>query len=392
MKVLLVSASVSEGLQRRLYEEYGLSTGFAIQKYYKLMQEGLKLNDVEIEALSIVPIPRGKAPFRRRRFAAEAEDGVSYRYVPYLRSGALYHSFVILYLMHKVFWWSIRNRKDAFVLCDILIPSVCIGTAFGAALAGKKRIAWVTDMPGISSTECVHYDEMNLIGKMQFKCIRAFSAFIFMTRETDAVLNPRHRPFFVLDGFAEAPTEGDAPRKRATRDILYAGGLSREYGIECLCKAFMRLKQDDVRLVLYGDGPLVPQIIEFSAVDDRIEYRGTALNAEIVRAEQEAALLVNPRFTGAEYTLYTFPSKNMEYMASGTALVTTRLAGIPEDHYDYIYTFDDESEEGYFLTLNGLLDKPRAALDEFGARARDFVLSTRSPKAQAGKILDLLHD
>ena len=37
---------------------------------------------------------------------------------------------------------------------------------------------------------------------------------------------------------------------------------------------------------------------------------------KIVKEEKKSTLLVNPRFTNEEYTKYSFPSKNMEYMAS----------------------------------------------------------------------------
>ena len=54
---------------------------------------------------------------------------------------------------------------------------------------------------------------------------------------------------------------------------------------------------------------------------------------------------MNPRFTGAEYTLYSFPSKNIEYMVSGTPVITTRLAGIPDDYYPYVFVFEEEINE-----------------------------------------------
>ena len=59
-----------------------------------------------------------------------------------------------------------------------------------------------------------------------------------------------------------------------------------------------------------------------------------------------ATLLINPRFSNEEYTKYSFPSKNMEYMASGTPILTTKLPGMPKEYYEYIYLFEEESIEG----------------------------------------------
>lgn len=391
MKVLLVSSAVSSSLQKHIFEKYGLSLGFAIQKYYRLMQRGLIQNGVEVEALSLIPIPKAKAPFIMKFFHGETEGRVRYSYLPYFKNALVNHAFVVICLFFRVLWWSIRNRKDSFILCDILIPSVCIGTFWGSAVSSLKKIAWVTDMPGMSSKGCIKFDDMGLVGKLQIKSIRRFSGFIFSTLNSNSLLNPRNRPYAVLDGFVdEQQEEIITPDKSAVRGILYAGGIVKEYGIEALCEAFTRLPQEDIRLIVYGEGDFVPHLLEYALKDSRIEYRGMAQNEEIVQAEKSATLLVNPRFSNAEYTLYSFPSKNIEYMVSGTPLVTTRLPGIPEDHYSYVYTFDEETPEAYCSTLNHLLSKSADELISFGARARSYILSTRNTKRQVEKVLNLV--
>lgn len=394
MKVLLVSASVSNRMQNELFARYGISAGFAIQKYYRLLEEGLVLNGVCVEALSIVPIKKSEAPFRYRRFGKEQERNVTYRYLPYLRFAPLYHFLIVFTLLFKVFWWSVRNRKDAFVLCDILIPSVGIGTALGAALGRIKRIAWVTDMPGIQAGGHGTFDSMGLLGRIHVRAVRSYSAFVFATAQCNGKLNLHGRPYAVIEGFVSDGTK--VPDVTGTGDlkvVMYAGWLVEGYGLAALCEAASLLEgRDDIRFVFYGKGPFEPALREYMARDPRIEYRGPAPNDVIVQAEQSATLLVNPRFTGAEYTLYSYPSKNIEYMVSGTPLVTTRLAGIPKDHYPYIFTFDDETPQGFAKTLEAILSKPREELKEFGRRAAEFIISTRSAGVQVKRILDLLKD
>ena len=43
---------------------------------------------------------------------------------------------------------------------------------------------------------------------------------------------------------------------------------------------------------------------------------------------------------------YSFPSKNMEYMVSGTPVLTTRLPGMPMEYYPYVYFIEEESADG----------------------------------------------
>ena len=57
---------------------------------------------------------------------------------------------------------------------------------------------------------------------------------------------------------------------------------------------------------------------------------GCVTNDEIVRLQCEATLLVNPRPSDKEFCKYSFPSKTIEYMASGTPVLMTKLPGVPD--------------------------------------------------------------
>ena len=88
------------------------------------------------------------------------------------------------------------------------------------------------------------------------------------------------------------------------------------------------------------------------------------MNEEVVSAELEASLLINPRPTHEEFTKYSFPSKNMEYMASGTPVLTTKLPGMPADYYPYVFLVNDESAEGMAKAYRDVLEKTEQYLNE----------------------------
>ena len=114
------------------------------------------------------------------------------------------------------------------------------------------------------------------------------------------------------------------------------------------------------------------------------------LNHQVVEKEMGATLLVNPRPTVEEFVQYSFPSKNMEYMASGTPLLTTRLPGMPKEYYPYVYLLEKESAQGIADALRKILSNSDEALHRKGAEARDFILGTRNNVAQGQKILTML--
>lgn len=68
--------------------------------------------------------------------------------------------------------------------------------------------------------------------------------------------------------------------------------------------------------------------------------------------QQQATLLVNPRKGHEEYTKYSFPSKTMEYMASGTPTIMYKLPGLPIEYEEYLVLLPDNSQETLTAILN----------------------------------------
>ena len=170
--------------------------------------------------------------------------------------------------------------------------------------------------------------------------------------------------------------------------IMYAGGLYERYGLKMLVEAVMRINAD-VKLLLFGSGPMVSALNRNK--NNKIVYCGIVPNSEVTMMEKKVDLLVNPRPTHEDFTKYSFPSKNMEYMLSGTPLLTTKLPGMPQDYYPYVYLVENESEEGFCEAIQSIMRMSRIELKEMGKKARSFVLRDKNNKCQANRILLLIN-
>lgn len=173
------------------------------------------------------------------------------------------------------------------------------------------------------------------------------------------------------------------------KSILYAGGLHERYGLKMLTDAFMSLLDINYRLIIYGSGPFVEELKKDMKKDSRIEYRGVAPNEEVMKAEYAASVLVNPRPTKEDFTKYSFPSKNIEYMSTGRPLLTTKLPGMPEEYYPYVYMFETESLDGYRKTLKEVLEKDYDELAQKGREAQSWVLKNKNNVVQTRRIIEL---
>jgi hypothetical protein len=80
----------------------------------------------------------------------------------------------------------------------------------------------------------------------------------------------------------------------------------------------------------------------------------------------------------------------MEYMASGTPLLCTKLPGMPKEYYPYVYLIENETLDGYVSALKDVLGRPECELKSMGDSAREFVLKEKNNIVQARRISDFL--
>ena len=104
----------------------------------------------------------------------------------------------------------------------------------------------------------------------------------------------------------------------------------------------------------------------------------------------EATLLVNPRSSQEKFVRYSFPSKTMEYMSTGTPVLMAKLPCLPPEYLPHLYLFQDETPEGIAQALRQTLALDDETLFQKGMQAREFVLKQRNNVIRAKKVLDML--
>lgn len=393
MNILYISALSSERLINELYQKNGKNPGFAVQKFSRLLVKGLLANGASVTALSNPPITRERSKSLFVNYKTEVENDVCYKYIPFINMPFLKHLCVFLYSFSYVLFWGLKNRKEKTLVCDVLTVSVCMGSLLASKLNGLQTVGVVTDiygfMAGGNSSKSLLF---TLAIKMNKMYISAFDKYVLLTEQMNELVNPKGRPHIVMEALCDSSIlteEMPVAPKDSPRTMLYAGGLHVKYGLKMLVDAFLQSGVNG-KLVIYGDGPYASKLREVSDKSDKVEYRGVAPNEEVVEAEHKASVLVNPRFTTEAFSPYSFPSKNMEYMASGTPLLTTNLPGMPEEYHGYVYLFGEETVEAYAETIRQVFAKSNEELLQKGALAKKFVLENKNNVAQARRIVKFI--
>lgn len=176
------------------------------------------------------------------------------------------------------------------------------------------------------------------------------------------------------------------------KSLFYSGTLEIFSGVQELLQTFRRIPNEYYRLVICGQGVLTPEIELAAKQDNRIIYKGMLPREEVLRLQQEATLLINPRRPDSEITRFSFPSKTMEYLVSGTPMIGYKLEGIPSEYYDHYYTIDGLSEECLVNAIQSTMDLPQDILDTKAKSAYNFVMQNKTAKMQTKRILDFLMD
>ncbi|MFK4785469.1 glycosyltransferase [Fusobacterium sp. MFO224] len=225
------------------------------------------------------------------------------------------------------------------------------------------------------------------------KNLKYVDSFVLLTKEMKDILNVGKRDYVIVEGLVNKRDVEEIKileNKSNVRKIVYTGNINRRFGIDKLVQAFLRLKERDLELVICGKGDYERNIKNYALKDKRIKYLGQIKNTEAVRLQQNATILVNPRQGEEEFTKYSFPSKNMEYLLAGRPVIAYKLQGIPDEYDDYIFYVEDNSVESLKNKIQEVLNLSTIRRNEFGNRARKFVLENKNNEVVAGKILEML--
>ena len=380
----------SDRLFQELFNHHNMQSGSAVQKFYKLLVKGLSsIQNVNVTVNTYLPIYANNRKKIIWKSQKDVEDNIQYSSIPSINLPFIRNIIAGGFVFFKILFTRFPSESNNLVLVDFLRFTMSISAILACKLRGIKVITVATDMPGESIGEPSFKERF----KSKLLLMLSYDYYVSLTKQLDEAINKKNKPSLIIEGFADVALlrrDNTFQNKYNERVLIYAGGLDEAYGLRNLVEAFKTFSDNDLSLWLYGMGPFVEDIKEYTKLDARIQYKGVVPNAELVDVLMRATLLINPRFTHEEYTKYSFPSKNMEYMSTGTPLLTTKLPGIPDDHLPYIYTIETANSEGIRESLNKTLSLTREEIHAFGCLAKEYVMREKNNVKQAEKIIQLI--
>lgn len=255
----------------------------------------------------------------------------------------------------KVAKYWIKRKKNP----KIFVYSLTSGFLLAALQAKRKNsnckiVVIVPDLPEfMSNNQSKLYRMLKKLDRHIINyCLKRVDGLVLFSERMREKLPVKDKPFVVMEGIILDVNREEYMKKvekRAndfSKTIMLSGALDCEEGILTLLEAFSKIEDTEYKLWLTGTGNAVDLINRYADADKRITYFGyIASYSEFLELQQKASvfvLMVPPTHPKAAYY---FPSKLMEYLATGGIVACYKLPCIPDEYDEYLQYFSGDAEQ-----------------------------------------------
>lgn len=364
------------------------------------LYEGLRENlDTEIRIINVLPI--GSYPqYYKKMFVNSSvfstEEGQKHFNVGFCNL-KLIRNYILPHQVEKALLdWCKESEENRFIfLYTLYAPFLKAIQKAKQKFPMLKTCAIVADLPNMSNLSSKKGALLKFYEKKQSKSaydlLGCIDGYALLTKHMADYMKI-DKPFCVVEGISTNFFEFKAEKQHIDKEkvILYSGTLHRKFGVVNLISAFRAIAGDEYRLVICGVGDSEADIRQAAMEDRRIDFKGQLARKEVLRLQSAASVLVNPRQNTEEFTKYSFPSKNLEYLSSGIPLVAYKLDGIPDEYDEYINYAPDNSVESLCKTLIDVCEDADGRAAERAREAARFVANEKNPQKQTLKIVKMI--
>lgn len=340
----------------------------AAGKYLRNMERALLRKGIEVIEMSYVAIPGAKEAYEK---AGKSDKDITYKDKTIIRSIRDYQKKVIRTL----------QKDDVVVFYNIVYFD--LGLVKKIKKRGNKAILILADFT----------DSLSENGSIKRWVVSRFIAREFKKFDYGVALSERAKRFFspktkliVMEGGINYSDYENInpPVKRSVVRFMYAGTLSNVTGIDILLEAISKNTADNVEFYISGKGELDNLVSEAAQKDKRIKYLGFVSDKQYYELLNDVDVLINPRNMELLQNQNNFPSKVLEYLATGREVISTKFPGW--ERFKDNFLFYEGGSENLKIEINSMLyDNLNSHYNSNRSKAGDYDWNK-----QVDKIVELI--
>ncbi len=288
-----------------------------------------------LDVFTVLPMrtfPRGKRLFPPRGTFSLGER-VRAHYVPYVNLPVLKQITILCALLGKLLAWAFRTRNEPQrtimsynLLFTIALPAWWISLlcliSFVPQMADPP-IAYLVNKRGVSAifrridAAIARYILRRIQNVLVLTCALA----------EDFAPQADYRVYYC--GTEHFKIRSSDWCFSAQKEVVYLGGLQSPYLIPLLLDAFVLLDPSRYALSVYGQGIYAKNVEQVAQQHVHIQYKGYVDDTALELVLEQADLLVSPKDPADPLVPYTFSSKLLDYLVSGTPILMTATPEAP---------------------------------------------------------------
>lgn len=398
MDVLLLCGYFEPKYQQEISEKTKTWVENAANTFQQRLIAGLKKQDINLQVVSAPFIGPWPTAYEDKAFkgfkAGESTENI--QYVPFNNIWG-YRNIsrtAVLKKSVKEFVCHTKTEKKAIIVYCPHTPFL-EAAVYGKQLDKSIHIHMVVpDLPqymNLSKKAHPVYDFFKKIDihKME-KLIAHVDSFMLLTEYMAEKLNVGKRPYIVVEGITDKQQAAPNKREKHGKKVAYAGKLVEAFGAKRLIEAFELIEDPQASLHICGGGELKPYVEEMCKKDSRIHYHGVVSAEKANEILQQADVLVNPRQNDDEYTKYSFPSKNIEYLMTGNAVVAYMLDGMPKEYASFFNVPKSNQIESLAEAMHEAMNESPVERAQKNKMIRDYIESHCGASSVAKQIVDVI--
>lgn len=352
MNILICGSCISAKFENLVADLSAASNQFQLNMIQALKKHGT------VKTLSFINIDCGD--YYPAIKTESAEEGIECFYT---KKGLLHATLSYQKRLRELIKWA-----DLVIAYNVMYP--WLNVAKLSKSAGTRSTIVLADLTPPEE----HTNKLRKIySKLMIRCVKTFDKAVLLSEGSRKYVVAT-QDCVVVNGCIrwENFEQFTPPNNGEKKVILYTGLIAPVTGIEHLIDAFSFINDPDVVLQICGRGDeeLESRLRNKSKDNSRIIWKGFLRRDEYFNALMAADILVNPRDMSMLQNQNNFPSKVLEYLATGRRIVSTKFVGW--EQYQNNMDFSDSTVIELAKTIDYSLKKDDSSVEELYKRNRDL--------------------
>lgn len=340
-------------LPRKFETEITYLSSAANQFQHNLINEMRKQGN-EVKVLSYIAFPVEKSVVDA--VITEKEDDITYVF----KQGNVVGSLLLYHQLMK----SNMHWADVVISYNVIYPWIRL-----SKLSKKFRKRSVLILADFEKKKRNCGWKRWIYYHMQVQALQRYDKVVGLTSNMREWLLSSQEFLLMEGGIHWEDYEDIQPKKKCDGlvQFMFSGVLSNDKGIHLLLEA-IKMVPEEFRLVITGKGPCEQEIRDAAQNDHRIEFLGQVSFEEYLIRLKESDILLNPRDMHYKNNEYNFPSKFLEYLATGNLIISTKFTGW--ERFKENACFEDPEPEKIAEKMSLMIEQDQNFYNKFFSKNR----------------------